>query len=102
MNRMIVCVLTIGAIALAGGTTYAAGDVAAGKAKSASCDRCHGPAGQGTAMARKIAGMDPTAFVQAVDDYKSGKRSNAMMKAAASSLSAQDEANLAAYYASPK
>jgi cytochrome c553 len=102
MNRMMMAVLTIGAIVLAGGTTYAAGDIAAGKAGSASCDGCHGPQGQGTKIAGKLAGMDPTAFVQAMNDYKSGKRSNEMMKAQVSHLSAQDEANLAAYYASLK
>jgi cytochrome c553 len=41
-------------------------------------------------------------FVQAMQDYKSGKRPNAVMKAFATPLSDQDFANLAAFYASLK
>jgi cytochrome c553 len=41
-------------------------------------------------------------LLQALQDYKSGKRSNAVMKTFASNLSDQDMANLAAYYASLK
>jgi cytochrome c553 len=40
--------------------------------------------------------------VQALNDYKSGKRTNAVMKTFATPLSEQDMANLAAYYASLK
>jgi len=40
--------------------------------------------------------------VQAMKDYKSGKRANPIMKNFASPLSDQDIANLAAYYASLK
>jgi cytochrome c553 len=36
-----------------------------------------------------------------MNDYKSGKKDNAMMKSAASSLIDADIANLAAFYASP-
>jgi cytochrome c553 len=93
--------LIAGSVALAG-TARAAGDPVAGKAKSASCAMCHGPTGGGTQMGTKLAGEDPAKFIQAMNDYKSGKRDNAMMKSQASSLSADDTANLAAYYASLK
>ena len=83
------------------GAAQAAGG-AAGKEKSAACAMCHGPEGQGTQMAPKIAGKDPTWFVQALNDYKSGAKDNAMMKAQAAQLTPDDEANLAAYYASLK
>ena len=63
---------------------------------------CHGPNGQGTQMAPKLAGMSPAAFTQAMDEFKSGKRSNAMMQAQAKPLSDADIADLAAYYASLK
>jgi cytochrome c553 len=46
--------------------------------------------------------MEQAKFIQAMNDYKSGKRENPMMKGAASQLSAEDTANLAAYYASLK
>ncbi len=84
------------------GTAQAAGDPAAGKAKSASCAGCHGPTGKGVAPNPAIAGMSEAQFVQAMHDYKSGKRPNPMMKNLASSLSEQDIENLAAYYASLK
>jgi cytochrome c553 len=92
------------AVALAGMTApaLAAGDAAAGKAKSAACAMCHGPNGEGTAMAPKLTGKSAADLGQAMQDYKSGKKDNAMMKSQAASLSADDIANLAAYYASIK
>jgi len=101
MNRFMFAVLLSGSLGIAG-AAQAAGDAAAGQAKAASCGMCHGPAGQGTSMGPKLAGEDPAKFIQAMDDYKSGKRDNAMMKAQAGSLSDGDIANLAAYYASLK
>jgi cytochrome c553 len=53
-------------------------------------------------MGSKLAGEDPAQFVQAMNDYKSGKRDNAMMKNLATQLSATDTANLAAYYTALK
>jgi cytochrome c553 len=101
MNRMLLTALIVGSVWLAG-AAQAAGDAAAGKAKATACAMCHGPNGEGTQMAPKLAGMDSAKFVQALQDYKSGKKDNAMMKAQAGPLSADDMANLAAYYASLK
>ena len=84
------------------GPAFAAGDAAAGKVKAASCAMCHGPDGQGTKMGPKLAGMAPAPFQQAMQDYASGKKANAMMKAQAANLSPADLENLAAYYASMK
>ena len=58
--------------------------------------------GEGVAQIRPLAGMNEAQFIQAMDDYKSGKRSNAMMKALATPLSKQDIENVAAFYASLK
>ena len=101
MNRMLLTLLVVGSLGLVG-TAQAAGDAAAGQAKAASCGMCHGPSGQGTSMGPKLAGEDPAKFIQQMNDYKAGKGDNAMMKAQAGSLSADDFANLAAYYASLK
>ena len=79
---------------------HAAGDVAAGKAKAAPCAGCHGANGEGVGPNPPLAGMAESQFVQAMEDYKSGKRPNPLMKGLATPLSAQDNANLAAYYAS--
>lgn len=101
MNRILMAALIAGSAALAG-TAQAAGDVAAGKARASSCAMCHGPNGEGNKMGPKIAGEDPGKFTQAMNDYKSGKRDNPMMKNFASQLSPAETANLAAYYASLK
>jgi cytochrome c553 len=82
------------------GSAYAAGDVAAGKAKAAACAGCHGANGEGTGANPPLAGISESQFIQAMEDFKSGKRNNAIMKTLATPLSAQDIANLAAYYAS--
>ena len=101
MNRMLLTALIVGAAGLAG-TAQAAGDAAAGKDKATPCAMCHGPTGQGTTVAPKLAGEDTAKFTQAIKDYQACKRDNAMMKAQAGPLSADDVANLAAYYASLK
>lgn len=99
MSRILVTAVIAGTLALAG-AAHAAGDAAAGKADATSCAMCHGPDGKGTQIAPKIAGMAPAAFVQALNDFKSGKKDNAMMKAQASNLSPQQMDDLAAYFAS--
>jgi cytochrome c553 len=99
MNRIFVTALIVGLVGFAG-VAQAAGDVAAGEAKAAGCAMCHGPGGHGTQVAPKLAGEDPTKFIQALKDFQSGKRDNAMMKGQVAPLSADDMTNLAAYYAS--
>lgn len=96
--------LTAGIAALLGitGPAHAAGDAAAGKAKTASCAGCHGANGEGTGSNPPLAGKSEGTLAQAMRDYKSGKRDNAMMKGFVSKLSDQDIDNLAAYYASLK
>ena len=99
LNR---AVIIIGLIALSGGPAAAAGDAAAGKIKAAACAGCHGANGQGVPPNPPLAGKSEDQLVEAMKDYKSGKRDNAIMKGMASPLSDQDMANLAAYYASLK
>lgn len=85
-----------------GVTAQAAGDAQAGKAKTGACAGCHGANGQGIAPNPALAGKSEADIVQALNDYKSGKRANPVMKTFASQLSDQDMANVAAYYASLK
>jgi len=101
MNRLLLTALVIGSLGAAG-AAHAAGDAAAGKAKATTCAMCHGPNGEGTTVGPKLAGGDPARLTQAMQDFKSGKRDNAMMKAQAAALSDTDVANLSAYYASLK
>jgi cytochrome c553 len=101
MKRTLV---TAGAFALLSifGIALAGGDPAAGKAKAATCAGCHGANGEGVKPNPPIAGQPEAKFIQAMKDYKSGKRPNPVMKAFADPLNDQDLANLAAYYASLK
>jgi cytochrome c553 len=99
MNRLLLNVLIAGSAGFAA-ASHAAGDAAAGQAKAPACATCHGPNGQGTQVAPKLAGEDTAKFIQALDDYKSGKKDNALMKMQTAPLSDADIANLAAYYAS--
>jgi cytochrome c553 len=84
------------------GSAHATGDVQAGKAKAAVCAACHGANGQGVAPNPPLAGLKEDQLIQALKDYKSGKRDNPVMKGMASPLSEQDIANVAAYFASLK
>jgi cytochrome c553 len=94
--------MILGLIALSGIGIAEAADPAAGKVKAAACAGCHGANGEGVAQNPPLAGMNEAQFIQAMDDYKSGKRSNAMMKVLATPLSKQDIENVAAFYASLK
>jgi cytochrome c553 len=93
---------TIAVLALGAAASAQAGDIQAGKAKAAGCAGCHGANGEGVAPNPPLAGMPEKRFVQAMNDYKSGKRSTAMMKALAGQLSDADVDNLADYYQSLK
>jgi cytochrome c553 len=100
MIRMLLSAGTIFLLVI--GAAQAAGDPAAGKAKAAACLGCHGPNGQGVPPNPALAGKSEDQLVQALNDFKSGKRDNAIMKGMTAGLSDQDMANLAAYYASLK
>ena len=79
------------------------GDAAAGKSKAGACAGCHGNAGISLGLpGPTLAGQSEAYLVEALKAYKTGKRSNALMKAMVASLSDGDIANVAAYYASLK
>jgi cytochrome c553 len=101
MKRVLLYTVLIAALA-AVGASQAAGDAAAGKAKAGSCAGCHGANGEGVGSNPPLAGKSEAALVQAMQEYKSGKRNNPVMKTFATQLSDQDTANVAAYYASLK
>ncbi len=83
-------------------TSHARGDIAVGKEKAAACVSCHGANGEGKGSYPALAGKSEEDIEHALKDYKSGKRSNGMMKSFASKLSETDMENLGAYYASLK
>jgi cytochrome c553 len=96
--------MTIAACTLLGFvvSAQAAGDAQAGKAKAGACAGCHGANGEGVKPNPALAGKSESEIVQALTEYKSGKRANPIMKTFAGQLSDQDMANVAAYYASLK
>lgn len=86
--------------ALASGPAFAAGDAEAGKAASVRCAACHGANGiSKMAMYPNLAGQKAKYLVNQMKDFRSGKRSNPMMKAPTANLSDADIDNLAAFYA---
>lgn len=91
--------------ALAFSPAYAA-DVAAGKATAEEvCVDCHGDDGKGDDESPDItlASLSTKEFVQAMQDYQSGKRTKApKMARAAKKLSAEQVADVAAYFATLK
>jgi cytochrome c553 len=103
MKRILAAVTAMIVASLgAAATAEAAGNVEAGKAKAAACVGCHGANGQGVPPNPALKGKTEDELVEAMKDYKSGKRNNAVMKAFAAQLNDQDVQNLAAYYASLK
>jgi cytochrome c553 len=83
-----------------------AADLAAGKAKAEEiCVDCHGDDGKGDDESPDITleGLSTKEFVQAMQEYQTGKRTkNAKMGRAAKKLTADDVANVAAYFATLK
>ncbi|MBE0439527.1 MAG: cytochrome c4 [Gammaproteobacteria bacterium] len=99
-------VLMITAMCFAFGTVapvMAEGNVSAGKTKSAVCAACHGVDGNSpTAMFPKLAGQGEAYLVKQLMNFKTGERQNAVMAPMVASLTDEDMADLAAYYASKK
>ena len=80
-----------------------AGDIAAGKAKSATCAACHGAEGiSAIPMYPNLAGQKEAYLVKQLKDFKSGARKDPVMGAMAMPLSDDDIANVSAYFASKK
>jgi cytochrome c553 len=101
MKRTLLVAGIVGMFAVAG-AAQAAGNAGAGKAKAATCAGCHGANGEGKAPNPALAGMAEDKFIQALKDYKSGKKPNPVMKTFANQVKDEDVADLAAYYASLK
>ena len=95
----------IGAIvlALSGLTnlTAYAGDIEAGKTKSAVCAACHGADGNSTNAAwPSLAGQHASYIYKQLKDFKEGRRINASMTGMVALLNDDDMKNVAAYYES--
>ena len=79
------------------------GNAAAGKAKAEPCKACHGDDGNSKAAEYpRLAGQNADYLYNALVQYQTGKRKNAIMPAMVAALKPADLADLAAYYASQK
>lgn len=99
--------LAIGALiglTMVSGAAFAAGDAAAGKAKSMICAACHGADGNSVIDGYpNLRGQNEKYLISSLKAYKSKQRNGGMavvMQPQASMLNDQDIENLAAYYSS--
>ena len=93
------------AVALPAAAAQGAGDAEAGREKASMCVGCHNIPGYRTAFPSvysvpKLDGQHAAYIIAALRAYKSGERKHPSMRAMAASLSDQDMADLAAFYAS--
>jgi len=64
------------------------------------CTKCHGEQGEGVKDKPALAGLDPAVFIERMNTYRSGAGGSKIMTRFAKSLSDEETAGLAAYYAS--
>jgi cytochrome c553 len=92
--------LTLITILLFSSSSAMAGDVAAGKAKSALCAACHGATGHSVnPLWPNLAGQKEMYLAKQIKAFRDGVRSDPMMAPMVAALSDDDIANLAAYFA---
>ncbi len=92
-------------MALSGLMAFAvsAGDIEAGKAKSAVCASCHGADGNSSnAIWPSLAGQHASYLVKQLQEFKAGTRADPIMQGMAALLSDEDMINVAAYFESQK
>jgi cytochrome c553 len=97
-------VLTAALVACGASAQTPSGDANRGREKVQMCQGCHGIEGWRTAFPEvypvpRIGGQHAAYIVNALRAYKSGDRPHPSMRGIAASLSDQDMADLAAYYA---
>ena len=97
----VIVILVLWTLSIVWTTALAAGDAAAGQAKSATCTACHSADGNSSMNPQwpKLAGQHPSYTVKQLRNFKDGERNNTQMAPMAANLSDQDMADLAAYYA---
>lgn len=88
----------------ASGTSQAAGSVEAGKTKAQVCFSCHGMNGDGNTNPPwpALAGQHASYIAKQLGDFKSGVRMEPLMIAQVASLTDEDMADIAAFFASQK
>lgn len=102
MKKLVVATLS-SVLLVSASVSLAAGDAAAGKAKSAVCAGCHGANGvSANPLWPNLAGQKDAYLVKQLKAFRDGTRSDPMMSPMAKPLSDADIDNLAAYFSSLK
>ena len=104
IKRYELLAMSAAAFFLLSASAWADGDAAHGRARAQMCEGCHGIADYRTAYPEvypvpKIGGQQAAYIVKTLQDYRSGARKHPTMRGIAATLSDQDMADLAAYYA---
>ena len=100
MNKLLISLLV--SIGLTG-VAHAAGDAAAGQAKTATCAACHSADGNSVVgNFPKLAGQGEKYLLKQLNDIKSGARVVPEMTGMLDNMSEQDLADIAAFFASKK
>ncbi len=98
-----IVLLNISGVAQAKTDIAATTNVAAGKAKSASCAGCHGEDGNSMMpLFPKLADQNEEYLVKQMEAFKDGTRTDATMSAMVAGLSTQDMQDIAAFYEKQK
>lgn len=98
-----VLILSVAGASHAAGDPARGGDATRGQAKSEVCVACHGVEGNNaTAEFPRLAGQHASYPAHSLEAYTTGERMNPIMQGFAATLSRQDRADLAAWYASQK
>ena len=99
LSRFFLLVPVLGCTSLA---VQAGGDAAAGKViATEKCAACHGADGNATdPQYPRLAGQYADYMVRALEEYKTGSRTNPIMAGFAAGLSEQDQKDVAAWFAS--
>lgn len=100
-SKVLISLLALFAVA---GTSQAAGDADAGQAKAQVCFSCHGVNGNSVnPIWPKLAGQNEGYLAKQLADFKAGdQRNDPLMMGQVMSLSPQDMADLAAFFARQK
>ena len=99
--RAVVGIVVAGTIALFCASALAGGDPEEGAKVAERCQACHGPDGNSPSpLFPRLAGQYADYLLKTLEDYRSGERENAVMKAFAMQMSDQEMEDVSAFYAS--
>jgi cytochrome c553 len=99
MNRVWIFAVAISAAVGCNAATPPVGNAQGGAAKAALCQACHGATGNSSNPDwPSLAGIGADYIAEQLQNFKDGKRANPIMGPIAAPLSAQDMADLGAYF----